>query len=687
MKPTTMKLKLSRRVLALAIASAAAAPAHAAESATLPEVTVIGAGVYTPLQVYDLPLDTGETAAARDSAALLETAPGAAVVRNGQQTGIVQLRGLFGDRVNVSVDGMHITPACPNHMDPPLHYLSARSLAELQVIAGITPVSQGGDSIGGTVIAKSVAPRFGEAAAFTNFGRLGAGYNGSNTGRDEYVQVGGANDRFSAGYAAEHQRGGNLQFPGGEVADTGYTLNNQDLTLATKTGAGVWRLDAGKHKTADAGTPALPMDMIRDDADTFALGYQGDAGFGVLEAKIYRHRIEHLMDNYSLRPAGMSRMFAPATSDDSGASLATSIARGDSVLRFGAELLRNAFDSYSQNAVSGLRQDIIRDASRDRLGVYGEWQASLGQSWQTLAGLRQDTVRSDAADIVNRGMAPLSDQTSFNSRDHDFTDHNRDATLLARYRASPRADYEIGLARKTRSPNLVERYLWTPANASAGQADGRTYLGNLDLKPEVSHQLSLGAVWHGAAWRIAPSLFYNRVSDYIQGAPIARLDTSGNPVLQYTNLGRADLHGVDGRWRYRWSDALGLRGTLSYVRGENRDNGDNLYRLAPLRGDVNLDYRRGTWNHTVEWRLAARQDKVAAYNGETPTGGYGLVNLRTRWQVSKTASLSAGVENLFDKSYADHLGGINRVSGGDVALGAPIPGAGRFLYLAGEYGW
>ena len=680
-----MKLKLSRRVLVLAIASAASA--HAAEPATLPEITVIGAGVYTPQHVYSLPLDSGETAAARDTAALLETAPGAAVVRNGQQTGIVQLRGLFGDRINISVDGMHITPACPNHMDPPLHYITAQSLAEMQVIAGITPVSQGGDSIGGTVIAKSAAPRFGDAATFASFGRLGAGYNGSNTGDDEHVLVGGANNRFSVGYAAEHQRGDNLRFAGGEVADTGYTLNNQDLTLATKTGAGVWRLDAGKHKTQDAGTPALPMDMIRDDADTLALGYQGDAGFGAIEAKIYRHSIDHLMDNYSLRPAAMSRMFAPATSDDSGASLATSIARGDSVLRFGAEFLQNEFDSYSQNAVSGVRQDIIRDATRDRLGVYGEWQANLGQSWQTIAGLRQDTVRSDTADIVNRGMAPLSDQTSFNSRAHDFTDHNWDATLLARYRASPGADYEIGLARKTRSPNLVERYIWSPSNASAGQADGRTYLGNLDLTPEVSHQVSLGAAWHGAVWRIAPSVFYNRVSDYIQGTPIARLDSSGNPVLQYTNLGRADLYGMDGRWSYQWSEALGLRGTLSYVRGENQDNGDNLYRIAPLRGDVNLDYRRGAWKHTVEWRLAARQDKVSAYNGETPTGGYGLVNLRTRWQLSKAASLSAGVENLFDKYYADHLGGINRVSGGDVAVGAHIPGAGRFLYLAGEYGW
>lgn len=50
-----------------------------------------------------------------DAAELLTHVPGAAVVRKGAQTGIVRLRGLFSERVRV--DGMDITPACPNHMD------------------------------------------------------------------------------------------------------------------------------------------------------------------------------------------------------------------------------------------------------------------------------------------------------------------------------------------------------------------------------------------------------------------------------------------------------------------------------------------------------------------------------------------------------------------------------------------
>ena len=230
----------------------------------------------------------------------------------------------------------------------------------------------------------------------------------------------------------------------------------------------------------------------------------------------------------------------------------------------------------------------------------------------------------------------------------------------------------------------MERYLWSPSNASAGLADGRTYMGNLNLVPEVSSQISVGANWHGTGWQIKPSLFYNRVRDYIQGTPIARTDTSGNPVLQYSNIS-AELYGMDGSWQFRASDNLDLSGTVSYVRGKRTDVEDNLYRIAPLRASFNGDYAAGQWTHRVEWQLAASQDNVSSYNAETATAGYGTVNLRTRYQVQKSLNVSAGIENLFDKYYVDHLGGINRVAGSDVIVGQHIPGAGRFGYVAMDY--
>jgi len=65
-------------------------------------------------------------------------------------------------------------------MDPPMHYITADGMGSLEVIAGIAPVSQGGDSIAGAVIAKSAAPQFGSGDGMRLFGKVAASYSGAN---------------------------------------------------------------------------------------------------------------------------------------------------------------------------------------------------------------------------------------------------------------------------------------------------------------------------------------------------------------------------------------------------------------------------------------------------------------------------------------------------------------------------
>ena len=88
-----------------------------------------------------------------------------------------------------------------------------------------------------------------------------------------------------------------------------------------------------------------------------------------------------------------------------------------------------------------------------------------------------------------------------------------------------------------------------------------------------------------------------------------------------------------------------------------------------------------------EITAAARQDEVAAYNEETETAGWGILNLRGAVQLGDHFTLGLGVENLFDKVYRDHLGGYNRVRDSDVPLGARIVSMGRNLYLKLNASW
>ena len=618
---------------------------------------------------------------------MLEQIPGAAVVRNGPLTGIAQLRGLSGDRVRVLVDGATITPACPNHMDPPLHYAAPSSLHSLTVLTGITPVSQGGDSIGGTIITESPPPRFatndhalwsGEAGSFYRSSDDGYGFNGG---------LGVANQNWSGAYQGSWQTAEDLRFPGGRVRDTGFEETQQhEARVATRTKHGVWEVDGGVGRTRDAGTPALPMDMIKDDSWRVGLSHNGEYEFGEVEGRVAFHSIDHWMDNYSLRPlaAGAMPMFSPADSDDISSGLAVVLPRNQHTFRVGTDFHRNYFDAYQQNALSGLQQDTLNDAARARFGSYLELQSDWSDQWQTLMGVRNDTVWSDADDIANFFPASAADRAAFNAQSHEFTDVNFDAMIAVRFTPNRHSSYELAFARKCRAPSLLERYLWTPLSASAGQADGRTYLGNLDLDPETSHQVALTTDWHGDRWQMKFTPFYNFVSDYIQGTPINRT-VAGQPVLQFQNQDRVELYGVDGEAHFDLTKQFTLRGQLSYVRGRNLDTDDNLYRIAPLHGTVSLEYRWQGWRSGVEVELVDRQDKVAAYNAELPTSGYTLLHLRAGYTFLEHFSVDVALENVFDEKYEDHLGGINRVLGSDVPVGSHIPGVGRFVSVAMNY--
>jgi len=557
-------------------------------------------------------IDPLATPAAADAADYVEATPGAAVVRNGALTGIVQLRGMHNERVKILLDGMTLTPACPNHMDPPLHYVAPSDPRSLTVMAGITPVSLGGDSLAGSVVLESPDPLFANDPSGTALGEVGLRLESGNRG---------------------------LGFDG----------------------------------RAAAASPTA------DDAYRLRGRYTAELGWGRLRVSGFGHAIDHLMDNYSLRPAGPMRMFSPAESRDFGGAVEVVLPRGDHELGLGLDLHGVRFDAYQENAVTHARQDSLNDNRRDRLGAYAEWSSEWTSKWETQLGLRVDGVFSDAADVEQSFPPASADRLAFNSREHQREDVNLDGTALVRYRLTSVWAVEAGYARKNRAPSLLERYLWTPLSASAGQADGRSYLGDLDLDPESSDQvgLTVAARWTNATVRITP--FYQWVQDYIQGTPISRLDAQGRPVLQFQNQGRVELYGVDAEANYDIRRWLGILGLLSYVRGRNLSTDDNLYRVAPLRGAVALEHRWSLYTGTLEVVLADDQTHVSRYNAEPPTPGYALLNLRTRFQVHPHLELALALENVFDEVYSDHLGGINRVNAGDVAVGQRLPGMGRSL--------
>ncbi len=637
-------------------------------------------------------------ASATDTASLLKEAPGAAVVRNGPLTGIVQLRGLSDDHVNVLINGMEITPACPNHMDPPLLDISPSSLQSLTVVPGIAPVSLGGDNIGGIVLADRRPPLFSSDTRTLWSGDLGSFYRSSSDGTGVNGSLTVAGQDWSGSYNGSWATADDVRIPDGRIRDSGFgEYQEHDGQIAGHLFGGVFEAYGGITRTRDAGAPGQPMDMIKDDRWYAGIKQTGDYSFGQLSSRIAFNSTYHLMDNFSLRPLtsmgmgmGMDDMMmampfdAPSQSDDLSGSVNLSIPRDSDTFRTGLDFHWNRFDASERDIEGGMSQEDINNATRSRVGVYFEWQKDWSDHWTTVAGLRNDTVWSDADPIERFYPDSMDDAVAFNSHSRDVTDVNFDAMASVRFTPDSHQSYELAFARKTRSPGVLERYLFTPFSFASGASDGRFYLGNLDVDPEVSHQIAFTGDWHGDGWGIKLTPFYNFVSDYIQGTPIDRVffDTV---VLQYQNIDRADLYGIDGEAHYDINKLLTLHGQLSYVRGINRDNDDNLYRIAPLHGSLSFEQHWLGWRSALELAWAAPQHDVAAFNDELTSPGYAVLNLRAGYTVSEHLDIDVVVENLFDRRYTEHLAGINQVFDSDVSVGSRLPEPGRFVAVSVKY--
>lgn len=119
----------------------------------------------------------------------------------------------------------------------------------------------------------------------------------------------------------------------------------------------------------------------------------------------------------------------------------------------------------------------------------------------------------------------------------------------------------------------------------------------------------------------------------------------------------------------------------SYVRGERRDVADNFYRMAPTNGRLALMWEAARWSVSIEGQAVAAQKKVSATNDEAASKGYMLANIYGHWLVRDGMRIDAGIENLFDRRYLEHLAGYNRVAGSDAPLGAHLPGPGRSAFV------
>jgi iron complex outermembrane receptor protein len=738
-----MKLK----ILSVALAAMPCAAFAADEANTLDAVVVTGRSAAERFRgdAVDGAEIRAQRAATSDTASLLRDVPGVSLYGAGGVSSLPAIHGLADDRVRIKVDGMDLIASCPNHMNPALSYLDPTGVETLKVYAGIAPVSVGGDSIGGTIIAETAAPEFaapGQGSLIR--GQLGAFYRSNNNARGGNIAATYATESFNLSYGGATSEADNYKAAGDfktsaatgrgtslpldEVGSTAYKTTNHTLGLALKGGDHLVEARLGFQDMPKQLYPNQRMDLLDNTQQSLNLRYLGQLDWGTLEARAYHETVRHFMDFgadkqyfYGTAPniaPGMP-MYTKGKTTGVAVKARLDLSEQD-LLRLGGD-----YQSYRLNDwwppsppdrpafVGGMSPNTfwnINDGKRDRLGVFAEWEARWNPRWLTMLGARVEQVKTDTGQVQGYNNAPapsmyytgyLLAATSFNALDRKRTDSNLDLTALARHTPDASRSLEFGYARKTRSPNLYERYSWS-RNAMAlvmnnFVGDGNGYLGNPDLKPEVAHTLSVTGDWHDAAhtaqFKITP--YYTHVSGYIDAVqwdrtnnvPLASAATRQFVTLKYMNQS-ARLYGIDVSGLMPLAKTgmgeLGLKGLLNYTNGKNRDTGDDLYNIMPLNATLTLTQKLGGWDNGIELVMVQAKDKVSDARNEIKTAGYGLMNLRGSYSWKQTR-VDFGIENLFDKYYFLPTGGAYAGQGSTMSIngipwGIAVPGMGRSIY-------
>ena len=648
-------------------------------------------------------------AASSDTANLLRDVPGVSLYGAGGVSSLPVIHGLADDRVRTKVDGMDLISSCPNHMNPALSYLDPSNVGTLKVYAGISPVSLGGDSIGGSIVAETPPPEFSTGNALLLKGELGAFWRSNGNARGGNLSATIASENLSLNYSGAMAKSGNYTaardfksftatgrnghiLPRDEVGSTAYDTRNHTLGLAFKSGNHLIEARAGFQDMPYQLYPNQRMDLTDNTQHRLNLRYQGRYDFGQIDARIYRENVDHVMDfgddkrfwygslsgtgspcapiRFSGNPAGTCAAGMPmnTASKTTGGSLKADIALSPSdLLRVGGEYQRYRLNDWWPASGGGMGPGIfwnIRDGQRDRSGLFAEWEKQYDTRWMSLIGARYERVKSNAGNVRGYNTmagamgGQLTESTAFNAKNHEKSEGNWDLAALARYTADTTLDFEFGLARKVRSPNLYERYTWSswPMAATMNNfvGDGNGYVGNLNLKPEVANTLSASFDWHAAdrAWEFKATPFYTRVSDYIDAVKTASFTANRFNVLSYANQS-ARLTGLDlsGRMPLASNDygQFGLKGVASYVRGTNRDTGGNFYNIMPLNARITLTHKLANWDSGLEFVAVLQKNDLSAIRNEIRTPGYTLLNLRTSttWQKVR---IDLGIDNLLNKS-------------------------------------
>lgn len=645
---------------------------------------------------------TFNTDAIRDIGDFLRQQPNVSGIRKGGIAIDPVIRGFKYNQVTVLLNsGVKIEGGCPNRMDPVASHVESENISKIEIIKG-PYVLKYGPVMGAMVNLITQLPHPNEQPGI--HGEVLYGFESNWNGQREHVELAGGNNKIFFNVSGGYKGYGNYK-TGNEVtcnssfkriygsAAVGYMIKkNQQLSLS-------YTYDEGK----DVMYPALPMDEQIDQTHIAFLNYSAkNAGrlWKFIEFQSYFSSVHHVMDNLKRPAAKTMQALATVDAKNAGGKLTGIMRVGNQNVQVGIDYEHISKDGQKrmtmdmemggESYVSVKNTNLWLHALYDNAGAFAEYKIPV-KGIDMAAALRLDYNQASSCDtfqLVKNGIH------YFDETDSKFL--NVSFSLGLKKQIAGHWYFNAAIGRGTRSPSMMERFI----KLMPVQYDAFDYLGNPGLKPEKNHQVDASFDFvHSEMGTFSVGGFFSLVSDYIRGKiippSVITPSTQGAPgVKQFVNTDMVYLKGFEATYRSpaekKWELLLNAAATYGtepeavkyivsdgQVTGEEVVKNDPLSEIPPLEVAAQFSYKllNNTLIPRMNVRLVSKQNRISQSYGELETPGFATAAVSATYTPFKFASLIAGINNIFDTPYYEHLN--RRIIGSMERLYEP----GRVFYV------
>jgi len=621
--------------------------------------------------------------------ALVQKIPNISLVRRSGIANDIILRGQKKDNINVLVDGGKIYGGCPNRMDPPTSHIMTNNISGIKIIEGPYDVENFGTLSGGVyVTTKKPTKEISGEVSFNmgswNYKKAAATVSGgiqnirlllsaSTESSDQYKD--GDGNTFSQqieNYIVLHPTLAGTAYQ--ETYANAEAYNKKSLMGKVYIDIGdrqELELSYTANRSDDVLYPSSKMDALYDDSDLFHAKYTvvnlGDYSKELSVLGYYSY-VEHPMSTL-YRKMAVSEAAAMTTgavtsylqSSIAGVKVKNTMEITDNTeVRVGIDMSRRNWDGqyHTQTGRNPEGRPNIPDVDTDNIGLFAELEKRYDIITVT-AGMRYDNTQ-----ITTAGEAPGSDYNRFN------------ANVFATYDMSESLQFFAGVGQSSRVPDPKELYFKSSMGGS---------IGTPNLDATVNREIDLGMENRYENLTLRTKVFYSMLSDYIYY-------NASKMLNRYENID-ATIYGFDLSGSIYATDTFYVDFGVAYQRGKKEDplrtqTGTNLAEIPPLKANVAFNYEYAKDSKIMlETFGATSWSRYDAENGEQPLDSYMVVNLKVDHNFGHGISLAAGVDNIFDRTYAvtNTYSDLTLITDGTSKEVMLINEPGRYLYVNAIY--